>query len=132
MLWVNVARTHSTTVCVCVRACRVAALYTVDRLKSEVITSAITHYQHIAVLQARHHIIKRILNRQKVKHPDRHKVGCLFPVAVHGFWGGRRYVGPPVPVHGVLEEWGCAAATSIPCSCLWLVGGEGGGVCQAN
>ncbi|KAL3155128.1 Son of sevenless 1, variant 2 [Trebouxia sp. C0009 RCD-2024] len=52
---------------------RVAALYTVDRLKSEVITSAITHYQHIAVLQARHHIIKRILNRQKVKHPDRHK-----------------------------------------------------------
>ncbi|KAL3141541.1 Son of sevenless 1, variant 2 [Trebouxia sp. C0010 RCD-2024] len=52
---------------------RVAALYTVDRLKSEVITSAITHYQHIAVLQARHHIIKRILNRQKVKHPDHHK-----------------------------------------------------------
>ena len=54
--------------------CRLAALYIVDRLKSEVITSAITHYQHIAVLQARRNIIKRILNRQKVKHPDHHKV----------------------------------------------------------
>ena len=53
---------------------RLAALYIVERLKSEVITSAITHYQHIAVLQARRQIIKRILNRQKVKHPDQHKV----------------------------------------------------------
>ena len=54
--------------------CRLAALYIVDRLKSEVITSAITHYQYIAVLQARRNIIKRIMNRQKVKHPDHHKV----------------------------------------------------------
>lgn len=57
-----------------IAAYRLAALYIVDRLKSEVITSAITHYQHIAVLQARRHIIKRILNRQKVKHPQQIKV----------------------------------------------------------
>ena len=54
--------------------CRLAALYIVDRLKSEVITSAITHYQYNAVLQARRNIIKRILNLQKVKHHDQRKV----------------------------------------------------------
>ena len=56
---------------------RLAALFVVDRLKSEVITSAITHYQHIAVLQARRQIVKRILNRQKVKHPQQIKVRGL-------------------------------------------------------
>lgn len=53
---------------------RMAALFVVDRLKSEVITSAITHYQHVAVRQARRHIIKRIINRHKVKKPDDRKV----------------------------------------------------------
>ena len=53
---------------------RLAALFVVDRLKSEVITSAITHYQHVAVLQARRHILKRIINRHKVKKPDERKV----------------------------------------------------------
>ena len=54
--------------------CRMAALFVVDRLKSEVITSAITHYQHVAVRQARRHIIKRIINRHKVKKPNERKV----------------------------------------------------------
>lgn len=54
--------------------CRMAALFVVDRLKSEVITSAITHYQHVAVRQARRHIIKRIINRHKVKKPSERKV----------------------------------------------------------
>jgi len=53
---------------------RLAALFVVDRLKSEVITSGITHYQHVAVLQARRHILKRIINRHKVKKPDERKV----------------------------------------------------------
>ncbi len=53
---------------------RLAALFVVDRLKSEVITSAITYYQHVAVLQARRHILKRIINRHKVKKPDERKV----------------------------------------------------------
>ncbi|DBA77107.1 hypothetical protein WJX77_005031 [Trebouxia sp. C0004] len=56
---------------------RLAALFVVDRLKSEVVTSAITHYQHVAVLQARRHILKRIINRHKVKKPDERKSVAL-------------------------------------------------------
>ena len=63
---------RSTVELVC--CCRLAALFVVDRLKSEVITSAITHYQHVAVRQARRHIIKRIINRHKVKKPNDRKV----------------------------------------------------------
>ena len=61
---------------------RLAALFVVDRLKSEVITSAITQYQHVAVLQARRHILKRIINRHKVKKPDERKV-CFSSSAVN-------------------------------------------------
>jgi len=60
---------------------RLAALFVVDRLKSEVVTSAITHYQHVAVLQARRHILKRIINRHKVKKPDERKVCPSTPAA---------------------------------------------------
>lgn len=92
--------------------CRLAALYIVDRLKSEVITSAITHYQHIAVLQARRNIIKRILNRQKVKHPDHHKV-C--PSSLRGgaeggegggsAWSGRRMQPCLVSTGSIDSQW---------------------------
>ena len=54
--------------------CRLAGLAVVDRLKSEIITAGITHYQHIALLQARRHILKRVMNRHKMKHPDEPKV----------------------------------------------------------
>ena len=57
-------------------------MYVVDRLKTEVITSAITHFQHVAVLQSRRHIVKRIINRHKVKHPDQPKVRMLL-LCVH-------------------------------------------------
>ena len=60
--------------------CRIAGLAVVDRLKTEVITAAITHYQHIALLQARRHIIKRVINRNRMKHPDQVKVGTLMLV----------------------------------------------------
>ena len=59
---------------------RIAGLAVVDRLKTEVITAAITHYQHIALLQARRHIIKRVINRHRMKHPEAPQVDFVLLV----------------------------------------------------
>ena len=48
--------------------CSVAALYLVERLKSEVMAAAATHFQALAVGQARRRTIKRL-----ARHPPGHR-----------------------------------------------------------
>ena len=44
----------------CCLLCRVAALYLVERIKSEVVSMAATHFQALAVGQARQRAIRRL------------------------------------------------------------------------
>ena len=44
----------------CCLVCRVAALYLVERIKNEVVSMAATHFQALAVGQARQRTIRRL------------------------------------------------------------------------
>lgn len=60
-----------------VSCCRLSGLYVLERLKSEVIACAVTHYQHLAVQQTRTQTLRRLAAREK-RHNNAgpFEVGC--------------------------------------------------------
>ena len=49
--------------------CRVAALFVVDRLKSEVVAAAVTHYQALALHKTRRRALKRLAGKYDADCP---------------------------------------------------------------
>ena len=60
--------------------CRVAALFVVDRLKSEVVAAAVTHYQALALHKTRRRALKRLAGKYNADCPT-NKVSHLFSVS---------------------------------------------------
>ena len=50
-------------------ACRLAALFILERVKSEVVTAAVTHYQAIALAKTRRRALRRLLKKYDASWP---------------------------------------------------------------